>query len=49
MKERKAKRDGEERRAPIRYDRLSRLKETVGNACDRFFLKRGLTKAKWNW
>jgi hypothetical protein len=49
MKERKAKRDCEERRAPARYERLSRLKESVSLACDRFFARRGLTKAKWNW
>ena len=33
----------------IASGKLERLKESINAGCDRFFRKRGMTKAKWNW
>ena len=35
--------------APSQQDCLNRLKESVSRACDAFFIRRKMGKARWNW
>jgi hypothetical protein len=36
-------------RETVRDERLKRMKEVMGAACQRFFAKRGISPTKWNW